>query len=155
MNTIGLCDYCYAFEQQTMLNSTTKHVKSKCVSILTHFSLKNEKVLDYFYSHQSKTAHALNVEFSTTLAIFVYAGKSCAVLEYDRYHKISVQMCNRFTYRTTFFFLYFCCFCSGYSIVFSFFFLFSVLQFFEAIIFFCFLFTYRTIFFFILLLSLF
>ena len=41
---------------------------------------------DYFISNQSKTAHAFIVNFSTILAFFVYAGKSCAVLELCTIH---------------------------------------------------------------------
>ena len=48
---------CHASEWQTMLNSMTKHTKSKCISILTCFSLKNEKkMLQHFYSAH----HSLN-----------------------------------------------------------------------------------------------
>ena len=61
----GLSDNYYASEPQTVLNSTTKPAKSKSISILTLFSLKNEwKVLDYFNMHQSKTAQAFIVNFS-------------------------------------------------------------------------------------------
>ena len=61
----------------------TEHAVSKYIPILTRSSFKNEKkrVLQYFLSHQSKTVHAFIVDYSTTLAFFVYAGKSRSVLE--------------------------------------------------------------------------
>ena len=74
---------CYAYERQNVFNSATKYVESKSILILTRLSIKNEKkkVLDYFHAHQSKTAHAFIVNFSTILASFIYAEKSRAVLK--------------------------------------------------------------------------
>ena len=34
---------CYVSKQQTMLDSMTKHAKSKSISFLTRFNLKNEE----------------------------------------------------------------------------------------------------------------
>ena len=51
----------------------------KYISILNTFLSQNEnRVLVYFISHQIKTIHAFIVNFSMILAVFVYAGKSCA-----------------------------------------------------------------------------
>ena len=64
-------------DKPCVLNSTTKHAKSESITILTRFSLENEEkiMLDYFNSQQSKTAHALIVNFNTILAFFVLCRK--------------------------------------------------------------------------------
>ena len=60
------------------------HLKIRSVSQLICFSFENERVLDDFNAYLSnfsvkRQVHYLN--FSMTCAFFVYARKSCAVLE--------------------------------------------------------------------------
>ena len=53
--------------------------------------MKKKRMLNYIYfiSQQNKTAHAFIVNFSTILAFFVYARKSCAVLElYSKVYRL-------------------------------------------------------------------
>ena len=64
-----------------MNDKTCSNLKSKSISILTCFSIKNEgRVLDYFISHQSKMADT-NLH-KNDLTSFVYAGRFGAVLEW-------------------------------------------------------------------------